>query len=222
MIVFHCTYFFCGLSYCFLCFFSHFDSPAPCFESLAKGLSRLGIFSRNPFLLSQIRCIVVLLVSVFFISVVVYYFLRPTGVGFFLVLAAFGGRFGCSCEVFLASWGRPVLLSSFRFVQWGLHPKDFGPLCFHIFICLHVCSRCPFELLMAPFGHSVLLKLPVMVSVPYFFLWLMASFIKFLLEKMLDTTSVALIFVRLVCGLQCDVFWRMFYRCWKRMCIFLF
>ena len=96
-------------------------------------------------------------------------------------------------------------------MQRGLHRKDLGPLCFSICICLHVCFGFLFELLIDPFSHSVFLKLPVMGFFAYFFVWLTASFIQFFLEKMHDMTSVSLNLVRLVCGLQCDLFWRMFY-----------
>ena len=63
----------------------------------------------------------------------IYYFLPSFGLG--IIHCSFtnslGIRLGCLFEVFLASYGRPVLLDTPLLGLLLLNLKGLGPLCFH-------------------------------------------------------------------------------------------
>ena len=99
--------------------------------SLARGLLILFIFSRNQLLVLLIFSIIIFISILFIFSLIfiIYFLLLTFSFVFFLILL--GGRCGSLFEIFLFSWGRPILLWTSLLELPSLHPIDFVSLCFH-------------------------------------------------------------------------------------------
>ena len=98
--------------------------------SLAEGLPFFFYFfqkSRPSFHLSFFP-------SVLFISALIF-IIPSINLGFVLFLIPFCIKLGCSFEIFLVSWGRPVFVQNSLLELLLLHPINFGKLCFY-FHCI--------------------------------------------------------------------------------------
>ena len=72
-------------------------------------------------------------------------------------------------------------------------------LCKVVIVCLQIFSNFLFDSLLTHwFFSSILFSLHVFIFLPFFFLWLVSSFIPLWSEKMLETISMLLDLLRLV------------------------
>ena len=122
----------CGVGCYFSSFISYFIWIFSLFlVSLVKGLSILSFQKTSPwfhwsFLLLFWSLFYFISSLIFIIS---FLLLTLCFVSLFLILL--GGRLGRLFEIFLVSWGRPVLLKTSLVKLLLLHPIDFGKLCLH-------------------------------------------------------------------------------------------
>ena len=109
----------------FICVFSLFFFLL----GVVKGLSIFLLYSENQLFIS----LIVFFDSIIFIPLLSFLFLPSTLWALFvlLFLVPLGIMLGCLFEIFLISWGRPILLwISLSETRW-LCPTDFRLLCFH-------------------------------------------------------------------------------------------
>ena len=120
--------------------------------SLANGLFILFIFSKNQLLVFLIFATVSFFFLIYFSSDF-YDFFPSTNFGVLLFLVTVDVKLGCLFDVFLVSWGQPVMLWISLLGLLLLNPIGFGLLCFHfhLFLCIFLFH---FWFLPRSFGYS--------------------------------------------------------------------
>ena len=150
------------------------------------------------------------LVSISFISALTFiiFFLQLV-LGFVYSLSSsFWCNLGCLFEIFLASWGKPVLLWTSLLELFLLHLR-FWTIAFSFsFVFMYCLISSLISCLTHSLFSSMLFSLHVFMVLLVFFL-LICSFIALCSENIHGFWSSCICW-GLFCGLICDPFWRMF------------